>query len=73
MIVMMPDVANSMEATKEADGESWTRHTIDAQIPMQDLVRSWAASPVNNNLTVRNTHFLFWHIAFDIPKVTHKA
>eukprot|EP01052_Picozoa_sp_SAG31_P036914 SAG31_NODE_4677_length_3040_cov_3.849031_3_plen_148_part_00 len=36
-------VANSMESTKEADGESFTRHTIDATIPMQDLVDSYMA------------------------------
>jgi beta-glucosidase-like glycosyl hydrolase len=30
-----------MESTKEADGESYTRHTIDATIPMQDLVDSY--------------------------------
>ena len=35
--------ANSMESTKEPDGESFTRHTIDAQIPMQDLVDSYMA------------------------------
>ena len=33
--------ANSMESTKEPDGESWTRHTIDATIPMQDLIDSY--------------------------------
>ena len=32
-----------MESTKEADGESFTRHTIDATIPMQDLVDSYMA------------------------------
>ena len=36
-------VANSMESTKEPDGESFTRHTIDASIPMQDLVDSYMA------------------------------
>jgi beta-D-xylosidase 4 len=36
-------VANSMESTKESDGESFTRHTIDATIPMQDLVDSYMA------------------------------
>ena len=30
-----------MESTKEPDGESWTRHTIDATIPMQDLIDSY--------------------------------
>ena len=32
-----------MEGTKEPDGESFTRHTIDATIPMQDLVDSYMA------------------------------
>lgn len=32
-----------MESTKEPDGESYTRHTIDATIPMQDLVDSYMA------------------------------
>jgi beta-D-xylosidase 4 len=30
-----------MESTTEADGESFTRHTIDANISMQDLVDSY--------------------------------
>eukprot|EP01043_Picozoa_sp_COSAG02_P031085 COSAG02_NODE_2011_length_10119_cov_11.569960_13_plen_235_part_00 len=34
-------VANSMESTTETDGESFTRHTIDANISMQDLVDSY--------------------------------
>jgi beta-D-xylosidase 4 len=35
-------VANSMESTKDASG-SWTRHTIDATITMQDLTDSYMA------------------------------
>jgi beta-D-xylosidase 4 len=34
-------VANSMEATREADGEYWNRHNFNANISQQDLVDSY--------------------------------